>query len=85
MLIVRVELWSAITGKTTELARMEVCNIGGTRNSGDYSVQTMRGRSKEDLNKRIVAREGKVLGHPRLSQHVWYLVAKALRALEYSK
>lgn len=83
MIIIRVELWSAITGKVTELARMEVCNIGGTRNSGDYSVQAMRGRSKEDLNKRIVQREAKVLGHPRLTQHVWYLVAKALKALKY--
>jgi hypothetical protein len=83
MIIVRVELLSAITGKTTELARMDLCNIGGTRNSGDYSVQAMRGRDHATLSKRIAQREGKVLGHPRLSQHVWYLVAKALKALSY--
>ncbi len=83
MVIVRVELHSARDGKVTELARMDISNIGGTRNSGDYAVQTNRGRDKDSLAKRIAQREGKVLGHPRLSQHVWYLVAKALKALNY--
>lgn len=83
MIIVRVELHSAITGNTTELARMDLCNIGGTRNSGDYDVKVMRGRDREKLSKRTAQREGRVLGHPRLSQHVWHLVAKALKACNY--
>jgi len=28
MIIIKVELWSAITGKTTELARMSIVNDG---------------------------------------------------------
>lgn len=83
MIVVRVELHSARTGAVTELARMDIANIGGTRNSGDYAVQANRGRDREALSKRIAQREGQVLGHPRLSQHVWYLVAKALKALKY--
>lgn len=83
MIVVRFELHSANTGRVTELARMIICNIGGTRNSGDYSVEIMRGRSREALDKRIVHKRAKVLGHPRLSQHVWHLVAKALKASGY--
>jgi hypothetical protein len=83
MIVVKVELHSAITGKVTELARMIVHNIGGTRNSGDYEVEILRGRSAKDLDKRIAQRKARVLGHPRLSQHVWHLVEKALRAAGY--
>lgn len=83
MIVIRLELHSAITGAVTELARLDIDNIGGTRNSGDYRCRVMRGRDKDTLSKRIVQREAKVLGHPRLSQHVWYLVAKALKALQY--
>jgi hypothetical protein len=84
MIVVRVELHSAITGKVTELARMIVCNIGtGSRNSGDYEVEILRGRSAKDLDKRIAQRKARVLGHPRLSQHVWHLVEKALKAAGY--
>jgi hypothetical protein len=83
MIVVRLELHSAITGKVTELARMDIDNIGGTRNSGDYRCRVMHGRDRNTLSKRIVQREAKVFGHPRLSQHVWYLAFKALKALGY--
>jgi hypothetical protein len=83
MIIVRVELHSAITGQVTELARMDICNVGGTTTRGDYECKAMRGRDHQSLSKRIAQREGRVFGHPRLSQHVWHLVAKALKALNY--
>ena len=87
MIVVRVELWSAVTGDVTEIARMTIDNIGGTQQSGDYRVRTMRGRSAEALQKAMLAgtisREAQVLSHPRLRDHVWSLVAKALIAMRY--
>lgn len=47
MIIIRVELWSAITHKTTELARMAIANDGtGNHNLGNYKGMSFRGRSK---------------------------------------
>jgi hypothetical protein len=95
MLVVKVELHSSITGQTTELARMTVCNTaGGTRTRGDYAVATMRGRDVEALATNMIAwhclekesaitRKGAVLNHARLQEHVWNLVAKALKAMNY--
>jgi len=85
MLIVRVELHSAITGERTEIARMEVDNLGtGTPVRGDYRVRTLRGRSSRALDARHVQREGRVFGHARQAVHVWWLIAKALSAVGYS-
>ncbi|AUW59414.1 hypothetical protein C1T17_16295 [Sphingobium sp. SCG-1] len=83
MIVVRVELLSAIDGKTTELARMHICNVGGTVQRGDYDCQTLRGRSTADLDRATPQRKGEVRGHPRLAQHVWNLVAKALASMAY--
>jgi len=91
MIIVRVELHSAITGEQTELARMVIDNIGGTTQHGNYRTRTLRGRSKEALDRAmltmgpLVQREGKVLSHPRLREHVWNLVAKALSGMGYGE
>jgi len=84
MIIVRVELHSAITGKITEIARMGIANIGGTRTRGDYSVKTYRGRSAEELNRRVPERSGQVTNYPRLAIHVWHLVARALLTMNYT-
>jgi hypothetical protein len=87
MIVVRVELLSAVTGRTTELARMHICNEGGDDNLGDYGVYVMRGRDASSLNRlwvdRRFARIGQVLRHPRLREHVWNLVGKALHATGY--
>ena len=91
MIVVKVELWSAISGQKTELARMVVDNIGGTVQRGDYRCRTLRGRSEEALHrsmsnmdrKEAVTREGKVLGHARLREHVWNLIAKSLVGMGY--
>lgn len=84
MIVVRVELHSAITGQVSELARMNIANVGGTATKGDYHCETLRGRSKADLDKRVQQRVGSVLGYPRLSIHVWHLVARALVAMGYA-
>lgn len=51
MLVVRVELWSAITGRRTEIARATICNTGETENPnrGDYTAATFKGRDAAAL------------------------------------
>lgn len=91
MIIVRVELWSAVNGEKTELARMIIDNIGGTAQRGDYRCRTLRGRSAAAFDRAmhrigdesVVTRSGNVWGHPRLREHVWNLVAKALSGMGY--
>jgi hypothetical protein len=80
MLVVRVELHSAITGKITEIASMIIDNIGGTRERGDYRVRV--GNKRDAGNISAVAsrpqRMGQVRNYPRLSYNVWRLIARAL-------
>lgn len=83
MIVIRVELWSAVTGEKTELARMRISNVGGTDTIGNYDAVTFRGRTTADLNRNAIQRQCQVRGHPRLSQHVWNLVAKALTGMGY--
>jgi len=89
MIVVRVELWSAIDGQVTEIARAMIHNVGGTLKVGDYEGETYRGRSVEALNdamrRKQTTRSGKVTGHRRLDLHVWHLVAKMLSAMGYGK
>lgn len=91
VIVVRVELWSAISGKKTELARMVIDNIGGTHDKGDYRARTLRGRSTEQLDRALCSidhyrqREGRVIGHARLREHVWNLAQKALTSMGYGK
>lgn len=93
MIVVRVELWSALTGQKSEIARMVIDKTGGTLQSGDYRCRTLRGRSEADLDMAmpyidrppLVTREGEVLGHARLREHVWNLVAKALSSMSYGQ
>lgn len=85
MIVVSVILVSAIDGSSQELARMHICNEGGDRNLGDYGVEILRGRSTEAFAKRRILKSGKVLRHPRLREHVWNLVAKALFGLGYGE
>lgn len=83
MIVVRVELHSAKTGRISELARMTVCNEGGSETRGTYRVQTYRGRSRDALDRRAIARTGWVVDYPRLSLHVWNLVMRALASVGY--
>lgn len=87
MIIVRVELWSAVTGRVTELARMNIANVGGSDTKRNYKAVTYRGRSKDALDRAMrvagITRKGEVFGHQSKALHVWYLVSRALRAMEY--
>jgi hypothetical protein len=92
MIIIRVELWSAVTGQVTELARMGIDNISGGGNVRSYRCRTWRGRSFDALNKamlsdspKAITREGNVENHRSLDLHVWHLVAKALARMGYGQ
>ncbi|WP_316165380.1 MULTISPECIES: hypothetical protein [unclassified Bradyrhizobium] len=84
MIIIRVELHSAITRQVTEIARMRICNIGGTREYGDYRAETFRGRSAQQLARLVRQRSADLTKYPRLRVHVWHLVAQALVAMGYA-
>ncbi len=83
MIVVRVELHSAITHEVTEIARMDICNVGGTHTRGDYHGDTYRGHDRGTLAKRTVSKSAEVMNHPRLQQHVWNLVTRMLVTMGY--
>lgn len=87
MIVIRVELWSAVNGRRTELARAMIHNVGGSLELADYEGETYRGRSEDALNaamvNRTTTRTGKVSGHRKQQLHVWHLVAKMLASMGY--
>ena len=84
MLVVKIELWSAITGKRQEIGRMYIANDGSSGNpkKGNYNVKVARKNSKDykGWEKISHTREGKVLDYPRLSYNVWRLILRSLKA-----
>lgn len=89
MIVIRVELWSAVDGQKTEIARAMIHNVGGTTKVGDYQGETYRGRSERALHTAMlfgkVTRRGSVTGYRRLDLHVWNLVARMLQSMGYGK
>lgn len=87
MIVVRVELHSAITHRVTEIARMAICNDGTSvsETKGNYRAQTFRGRSKVDLDRNVVSKSGELQNYPRKALHVWNLVARMLKTMDYTK
>lgn len=82
MIVVRVELHSAITGKVSEIGRMTIANDGTALDSrrGNYDAVLYR---KPDF---IVPTRTARLGEwPRLSKTVWHLVARLLATMGYDK
>lgn len=79
MIIVKIELHSARTGKITELGRAHISNTGvltsENPNRGDYNVELFR---KGSATK--VQRKGLVRDYPRNSYTVWELVRRALES-----
>lgn len=87
MIVVRIELHSAITGRIKEIGVMRIGNVGGTGDRGDYEVRVQR-RAERDLPgeaefdgwEKPTTRTGEVKEYPRLSYNVWRLVLRALRS-----
>jgi hypothetical protein len=84
MIIVRVELHSAVTGQITELARMHIANSGaGTLERADYTGETFVGRDARALDRRVVSHTGTAFRWPRRRKHVWCLVHRMLSNMGY--
>lgn len=79
MIIVNIDLKSAIsTDRDRHLGTLHICNIGGTKALGDYSIQVFSPKGK-------LGRQGLVRDYPRESISVLNLVRRALFATGYSK
>lgn len=87
MIVVKLELHSAIDGSVQEIGRMIVANDGTCQNPerGNYDVKV--GRKRPDgfsyLNHVVWCdplREGRVEDYPRLSYNVWRLISRAIRS-----
>lgn len=88
MIVIRVELDSAIhPSRDIELARMEIANEGThpKKTHGNYIARTLRGRGKEKLDCRVTQRHTEIKNFPREAEHIWNLVAKALKGMGYGK
>lgn len=91
MLVIRVELHSAITGKISEVARMIIANDGtGTRTRGNYWGRSAKGVIQNDhmippaiMHDCRKMDEGKVENYARNSLHVWNLLARMLKSMGY--
>jgi hypothetical protein len=89
MLVIRVELHSAVTGKITEIARMLLYNDGtGSSEVGSYKGKTVKGSTQEPMAPAVIyerkaMREGTVGNYRRLNLHVWHLVARMLASMGY--
>lgn len=87
MIVVRVELWSAVSGQKTELARMHISNDASTTlenpRRGSYDGETFVGRRTQDLDRMRSSKKARVENYPRLDLHVWNLVARMLQTMGY--
>jgi hypothetical protein len=84
MIVVTVELHSAVTGKTTLLGKTIIANVGGSSTHGDYRVAV--GRKGQNELRSLWAkpqREGHVDRYPRQRLSVWNLIARGLAAAGY--
>jgi hypothetical protein len=85
MIVVKVELHSAVTGVVTELAKMVIANDGTSDSPslGNYAVRI--GRKRQTLRQLWLSpiRRGRIKSWPRRSKHVWYLVVRALEEAGY--
>ena len=86
MIRVKVERHNPLTGKISEIARMDITNDGrGTVLCSSYDGVTYYGRSAGtfDLYKRV-NRRGHVRDWYRAAYHPWYLVAAMLRSMGFA-
>lgn len=82
MLVVKIELHSAVTGKITTIGETVIANVGGTADRGDYVAWVLKRGGKKSLRERMHTpiRKSEVKNYPRLSYNVWRLIIRALLA-----
>lgn len=75
MLVVKIELHSAITGQITTIAAGTICNTGtGSHTQGNYRIEL-----RDAAGRRW--RTGHIEGFPRKRLLAWDLLYRALREL----
>ena len=85
MIVVKLEVHSALTGEIKEIGRAIIANVGGALGRGDYKIRVARRQSdaKAFSNQDIFdnpLRVGSVQNYPRQSYNVWRLISRTLRA-----
>lgn len=81
MIVVTVELHSAITGKVTTLGQAIIANDGtGSSTRGNYTAKIGRKGQTLEQTWSKPQRTGTVTNYPRLSLTIWHLVRRALDA-----
>lgn len=93
MIRVSVSLISAVNGKVTELARMDICNDGsGERNHMHYDGEAVLfegtsyiGRDSTALDRGTVSKRGRITNWPSERLHIWNLVRAMLVNMGYGK
>lgn len=87
VLIVRVELLSAVTGDKKEIACMIIANDGTSQlaSRGDYDGWILKTGPEGYVPevKFPTLRKGRVENHKRLTLSVWNLVLKMLQQMKY--
>lgn len=86
MIVVKVELLSAVTGDTTLLNSVVIDNQGGTVKRRNYRCRSYRKRLDPELaiiGRKPPLREGQVLDHPSDQVSVLTLLRKSLEAMGY--
>lgn len=80
MIVVKIELHSAVTKKITTLGSMIISNVGVNGKKADYDVRVGRKPDAENIRKVYAdpLRTGSVKNYPRLSYNVWRLVVRSL-------
>lgn len=86
MIVVKIELHSAVTHDVSNLGTLVIDNTGGTRTRANYRCR-MYQKSKRPLYEQIASerpfRESVVMDHAKQAEPVANLVAKALKNLGY--
>lgn len=89
MIIVTIELKSAVDGRTEKLGEMVICNDGTStqRTRGNYDAFVYRKHKFFDWKKLTnnLTRRGRVENYSRLQRPIWDLVGLALKDMGYGK
>ena len=82
MIVVTVELHSAIDGRRRVLGRTIIANDGVSTDPARGNYQCMVGRKGQNLQQvhQKPARRGTVTNYPRSAYNVWRLVMRALNS-----
>lgn len=79
MIVIKVELHSAVTGEISQLGQMIISNDRtGTDNSMNYNGRVMR--KPKFL---LTTKRGRVENHPRKTEVIWVLIARMLKSMGY--